>query len=167
MHSDIRNKRAVTSHGRNNRDRAAAPGVGRLIQSALWGAGAFALCCAALLLIGSILAYRLPDPNTPSDVIAAAVMLIGSLVGGWTAAKKQKEGALVCGVCTAAALLVLLLTVSLFLPGEEITAYKLPLSLPLHAAIVPASIAGAYGALRKKGTPRRRSAKKHNAKRKT
>ena len=166
MHSDIRNKRAAT-RGRNSQDRTAASGVGRLIQSALWGAGAFALCCSVLLLIGSILACRLPDPDALPDAIAAAVMLIGSLVGGWTCAKKQKEGSLVCGICTAAALLILLLILSLFLPGEEISAYKLPFSLPLHIAMVPASIAGAYGALRKKGTSRRRSSHKHNAKRKT
>lgn len=107
----------------------------------------------ALTLIGSLIAYFTPDPNSfirPMAIVAAALT---ALIGGFAALRIHGHAALMCGLLNGSLTTALMILVSLFFKDYS-SGYSAGISCLLHTAFLLLSVMGAYLGLRRK--PKRR-----------
>ncbi|MBQ3056137.1 MAG: hypothetical protein IJC95_01445 [Clostridia bacterium] len=108
------------------------------------------LCTTALLLATK-------DPNAYHTAAGLVLLYLITLIGGAIATRLHaRRTPLFCGVAMGSAMLLLLLVLSLILPGSEHT-YKSTLQIGLHALLLPTAIAGALLGAREKNASRRRT----------
>lgn len=107
------------------------------------------LCTTAILLTTK-------NPDAYHTAAGLALLYLISLFGGAIATRLHaRRTPLFCGMTMGAAILLLLLILSLILPGSDHT-YTGALQIGLHALLLPMAITGALlGAREKKPTRRR------------
>ncbi len=112
---------------------------------------------ALLLVVLSLVAYFMPDPNAFIAPFGLFTCGTAVLVTGICLGKKEGQNALVCGLMSGGAWLTFMLLFSLLMK-EHAQGYGTAPALLLHLAVPLLSIAGAYIGV---STP-----KKHRRKRK-
>lgn len=85
-----------------------------------WGVGVSALVCAILLLLVSFLVTVQDIPHKVFPYFAVFSASIGSLAGGFTTSKMEKEKGLFNGLVQGAILAVLLFVIGFFFTGIEV-----------------------------------------------
>lgn len=97
---------------------------------------------AGLILLFSIVAYFLPDPNPMIRPLAYTAVGLTALLGGTVAGRLHRGAPAVCGLINGILLLALMLLLSLFFRSLA-SGYSAWISALLHAAIPLLSFVGA------------------------
>ena len=107
----------------------------------------------ALTLIGSLIAYFTPDPNSFIRPIAIFTAALTALIGGFAALRIHGHAALMCGLLNGSLTTALMILISLFFKDYS-SGYSAGISCLLHTAFLLLSVMGAYLGLKR--TPKRR-----------
>ncbi len=108
------------------------------------------LCTTAILLTTK-------NPDAYHTAAGLALLYLMTLIGGAIATRLHaRRTPLFCGIAMGAAMLLLMLTLSLILPNSDHT-YTSALQIGLHALLLPMAITGALLSAREKKTTRRRT----------
>ena len=103
----------------------------------------------ALLLIGSLIVYFTPDPDTFIRPMAMFAAALTALIGGFATLRIHGHAALMCGLLNGSLTTVLMILVSLFFK-EYSSGYSAGISCLLHTTFLLLSVAGAYLGLKRK-----------------
>lgn len=110
-----------------------------------------------LLLLTTAALLKTGDPDAYHTAAGLVLLYLIALLGGAIATRFHgRRTPLFCGLAMGAAMLLLLLVVSLALPDSD-HAYKSALRVGQHALLFPVAIIGALLGAREKKTPRRRT----------
>ena len=126
---------------------------------------AFAGVCIALtvalslLLALSLITYLTRDPSVLIPPLGLCVAAITALTCGFATVKLHRRNALLCGLAGGCILMAIMLPLSLLF-RDAASAYSLPVSCLLHAALPFLSVLGAFAAL-----PRSDKSHSHRSKR--
>ena len=110
---------------------------------------------AALTLTASLVAYFYVDPDLLIRPLALLASALTALLGGFTAAKINRESALLCGFLNGGAFTCLAILLSLFFKAYA-SGYAAWISAILHAAFLLLSVLGACLGQKKAPKKRRR-----------
>ena len=97
---------------------------------------------AGLILLCSLIAYFMPDPDPMIHPLAYAAAALTALIGGIVAGKIHGSAPAICGLLNGLLLLALMLLLSLFFRSLA-SGYSAWISALLHAAVPLLSFAGA------------------------
>ena len=97
---------------------------------------------AGLILLCSLAAYFMPDPDPMIHPLAYAAAALTALIGGIVAGRIHGSAPAVCGLTNGLLLLALMLLLSLFFRSLA-SGYTAWVSALLHAAVLLLSFAGA------------------------
>lgn len=118
------------------------------IAGALICAGRAALIACAvgavLLFVLTAVAYAQDDPDAMVRPLGYAIAAIVALTAGAVTSHQNGRQVLLCGLLAAAALLLIFAALSFLPMFADREPMATGLSLGLHAALLPLSIAGAY-----------------------
>lgn len=131
------------------------PSITRSILSGLlWAAAAVIL----LLFMLALAVYSTDDPGSLVLPAALAALYISAFAGGLAAAWKNRGDALACGVLFGGAMFLVIIIISLIIPGGAASKFGFWTSAGMHALLIPFSLLGAYAgvSLRQSGSSRRR-----------
>ena len=104
---------------------------------------------AGLILLASLGAYFMPDPDPMIRPLAYAAAALTALLGGFAAGKLHGSAPAVCGLVNGLLLLALMLLLSLFFRSHA-SGYPAWASALLHAAVLALSFAGALLGVRRR-----------------
>ena len=120
------------------------------LLSAVIGFAVFLVCYFALILLGSALLLKLPDPSRLIPIVATVSMTIASMVGSIVSAKKSSGNKLISSLMLLSliTLVVLLMTVTHL---KESSGVPLIQDLLLKVPVILGVFFGGYiGSLKKK-----------------
>lgn len=110
-----------------------------------------------LLLVTTAVLLKTGDPDAYHTAAGLALLYLVALLGGAIATRFHgRRTPLFCGLAMGAAMLLLLLVLSLALPDSG-HAYKATLRVGQHALLFPVTLVGAMLGAREKKAPRRRT----------
>lgn len=126
--------------------------LGKSVLLALPITVAFALL---LMLPVTALLLKTGNPNAYHTGAGLAILYLATLLGGTiTTRLHHRRTPLLCGLAMGGALLLLLLVISLILPGNAHT-YSTALQVGLHALLLPTALLGSYLGAKERSVPRR------------
>lgn len=100
--------------------------------------------CAAYVV------YRSPDPDSNAVAGALAALYLTAIFGGFAVTKINRHGALICGLINGVMLLAVLFCVSFFVEPFPYETFSGGIKAILHFLVIPASLAGAFLAVKRK-----------------
>lgn len=109
----------------------------------------------ALTISASLIAYFYTDPDLLIRPLALVASTLTALIGGFFAAKLNRESAILCGFLNGGAFTCLMILASLFFKAYA-SGYAALISALLHAAFMLLSLLGAYLGQKKAQKKRRR-----------
>ena len=110
--------------------------------------------CAAYVV------YRSSDPDSNAVAGALAALYLTAIAGGFAVTKINRRGAPVCGLINGVMLLAVLFCISFFVEPFPYETFSGGIKAILHFLVIPASLAGAFLAVKRKSG---RSGKPHRA----
>ena len=109
-----------------------------------------------LLLLSGMLLLATKDPDRYHTATALAVLYITAFSGGLIATRLcHRRSPLLCGLCEALLLLLLITVLSLFLPDEWHHTQSGGIALLVRVMLLPAAVLGAFLGARQKKIKRR------------
>ena len=127
----------------SSREQAAQGGILPMMINAVRGTLVACMAGAVLLLIAAAIAYAQDDPDRLTAPLGYTAAAITALLAGFLASRWNRRAVLLCGLFSAACLLLIFFVLSL-IPLQGTTSASPALSLALHAAMLPLTSAGAY-----------------------
>ena len=127
-----------------SRDTSATPGFSAALRNAACGVLIACAVGALLLLVVTAAAYAQDDPDSLTMPLGYAVAAVVALTAGAITARRNGRAVLLCGLLSAAILLLVFTVLSLFPHAQAREPMSVGVSLALHAALLPLSCLGAY-----------------------
>lgn len=124
-------------------EQSAPGGIVPLMLNAVRGTLIACLAGALLLLAVTGLAYAQDDPDKLTAPLGYAVSAVIALLAGFLASRRSRRAVLLCGLFSAACLLLIFTALTL-IPVHDPSPVTPTVSLALHAALLPLAVAGAY-----------------------
>ncbi|MBQ8397637.1 MAG: TIGR04086 family membrane protein [Clostridia bacterium] len=124
-------------------EQTAPGGIVPLMLGAVRGTLIACLVGALLLLAVTAIAYAQDDPDQLTATFGYAVAALVALTAGFLASRRNRRAVLLCGLFSAACLLLIFAALTL-IPVHDPSPATPAVSLALHAALLPLAVAGAY-----------------------
>ena len=137
--------------GRENNisgDRAISPSS--LLKNILRGLLVELLIGILFFFCAEYVVYRSPDPDSNAVAGALAALYLTAIAGGFAVTKINRHGAPVCGLINGVMLLAVLFCISFFAEPFPYETFSGGIKAVLHVLIIPASLAGAFLAVKRK-----------------
>ena len=154
-----KNKKSVkkkrSSHIRGTSDSETNHRFSNILTSAFFGVSIGAICAFVLTVIGTLLCFSSKDPDALITPGAFASLYLSSMVAGFSAVRKNRSSALLCGGLSGTLMMILFLFCSIFFKNDQLSSFKFPLSLLLRLLMIATAILGGYVGLRRKNTSHR------------
>jgi len=151
-------RKATTPSRRATEGQGSAAAFPTVAKSALKALPVAAIVGSLLLFIVTALLLTLKDPAGYHVAAGIVVMCLTALTGGAAAARfHRRRVPVLCGLLEGLLLLLLTLPAPFLLPDAWQHARSLPVTVGLHAALFPLSVAGALLASR----PQKKKRRKH------
>ena len=144
------------NHRSKASDSALQNGFLHTLKSSLFGSAIGIVCAFALMMIGAFVCYSSPDPHKLTGAVSLAALYLSSLVSGFTAVRRNRSSALLCGGLSGAFLMLFFIICSLFFDLES--AFDFPISILLRVCIIATAALGGYAGL-KRNTNKRKTHK--------
>ena len=129
---------------RARRMSAEEPSLRSIGKSVLLALPITAAIAVLLMLPATALLLTTKNPNAYHGVVGSILLYLTAILGGTLATRlHRRRMPLFCGLAMGAALLLLLLVLSLILPGSP-NKYNTALRVGLHALLFPATVLGAF-----------------------
>ncbi len=148
-----------TSKKRKQRQKSAESAANRgllhTVRSSLFGTAIGIASAFVLMIAGTFICYSAGDPNAFVDTAALVSLYMSSLVCGFSAVKKNRSSALLCGTLSGIFMMLFFALCSLFFGADLEAAFDFPLSVLLRVAIIAASVLGGYVGLQRENKKKR------------
>ena len=119
--------------------------TGSPLSAILKGLIVAAICALIMILLSALVVFKTPDPGSLTIPAALVSLYICGFVGGFAAALAF-DGDVLCGLLCGGTIFMVIVLLSLLLPGGAAKSIGLGVSIGLHAVSVLFSLFGALAA---------------------